>query len=158
MKIVLRALLIAFVALIVGVSYNLISEDGINPFKCFGGDHDISLDSRAITDINIAIDAFEKARAVFIDTRSSEEYKEAHIPGALNASYFYMERAYAFISEKIHTTDLLILYGEDSMDIAPVRTADYYEHLGFNRVRILYGGLERWINEGLPVERNIENE
>lgn len=158
MKIIKQALIIALLAIGVGIVFNLLYGAGINPFKSFASDIDISLDHRAIVNIDDAISAFESQNTVFIDARDEKHYQIEHIPHSLNAPYFYMERAYALIAEKIHLTDLLVFYGADEKDIAPLRSADYYQNLGFKNIKVLFGGIARWKVSGLPLDGGNTNE
>ncbi|MBN2134301.1 MAG: rhodanese-like domain-containing protein [Acidobacteria bacterium] len=144
-------ILVAF-AIFLGVGFNLVSEEGIKPFSVFGSDIDISHDPKAIINFDEVISAFEEGNAVFVDTRSKEEYIAGHIPGAISAPYYYMELVYPLVAEKVFETTPVILYGQDAGDISALRTADYYV-LYFKHVRILYGGIEKWISEGLPLDQ-----
>lgn len=158
MKILKQALSIAFTALAMGILFNLIFGTGINPFGSFAGDIDISKDHRAIVNFNDVVTAFENGDTVFIDARDEKDYVAGHIPRALNAPYFYMERAYSLIADKILRTDTIIFYGSDDKDIAPLRSADYYGNLpGFKNIRILFGGLAKWKAAGLPIDGGDEN-
>jgi 3-mercaptopyruvate sulfurtransferase SseA len=158
MKILKQALAIAISALVAGILFNLVFATGINPFGSFTGDIDISKDHRAIMNINDVVTAFENSNTVFIDARDEKDYLAGHIPRALNAPYFYMERAYSLIADKILRADTIIFYGADEKDIAPLRSADYYNGLpGFKNIQILYGGISKWKAAGLPIDRGDEN-
>jgi len=157
MKILKQTLFIVFSALAMGILFNLIFATGINPFGSFTGDIDISKDHRAIVNFNDVVTAFENGDAVFIDARDKKNYLAGHIPRALNAPYFYMERAYGLIADKIRLSDALIFYGSDEKDIAPLRSADYYQNYNFQNIRILYGGLAKWKAAGLPLDGGDEN-
>lgn len=157
MKIFKQALLIAAAALAAGIIFNLVFDTGVNPLGGYAAGIDISKDFRAIVDFNDVITAFEHGNTVFIDVRDRKDYLAGHIPGALNAPYFYMERAYAMIADKIHLPDHLLFYGEDEKDIAPLRSADYYQHYNYQNINILFGGIERWKAAGLPLDSGDGN-
>jgi rhodanese-related sulfurtransferase len=157
MKIIKQSLIIFLLAIAAGILFNLFYGSSINPFKSFASDIDISLDPRAIVDLEDVIATFEGQNTVFIDARDEKNYLNEHIPHSLNAPYFYMERAYAFIADKIHLTDTIVFYGANDWDIAPLRSADYYQNLGFKNAKILFGGIAKWKASGLPIDGRNEN-
>lgn len=157
MKILKQSLILALLAFAIGILFNLVFTSGVNPFKGFTSGIDISLDHRALVEFSNVISAFEDGSSVFIDARDKKDFEKGHIPHSLNAPYFYMERSYSFIAEKIHLTDTLVFYGEDEKDIAPLRSADYYEKLGFKKTKIVLGGIEKWKALGLPLDGRNED-
>jgi 3-mercaptopyruvate sulfurtransferase SseA len=157
MKLWQEILILVAVSVFLGIGFNILSGDGIKPFSVFGSDIDISHDPKAIVDFDEVIREFEEGNAVFVDTRSKEEYAAGHIPGAISAPYYYMELVYPLVAQKVFETTPVILYGQDAGDISALRTADYYI-LYFKHVRILYGGIEKWTSEGLPLDKGEPND
>lgn len=153
MKILKQVFIIIIVSLVFGLIFNHFSEDGVNPFAGFDANIDVSKDARCINDFDEILTYFSMDSAVFIDTRDRKTFASGHIPEALNAPYYYMERAYGMIGERLLTAEVIILYGQDAKDIAPVRTADYYQELGDRKLLILYGGYEKWVESGMPIDK-----
>jgi rhodanese-related sulfurtransferase len=156
MKILKQGALIILLSLIVGVGFNLLFDTGVSPFSPFGDPQSHLNDPRRISTSDL-ITAIENRSAIIIDTRDKEDFASGHIPGALNAPYFYMEIAYNDVVDKISLSDRLVFYGYNIADIAPVRSMDYYHYLNFQNLKIYLDGYEKWQSEGLPVEKGAEN-
>jgi rhodanese-related sulfurtransferase len=88
------------------------------------------------------------SKAVWLDPRTTTEFRAEHIPGAINLPY--QDLTEEFTTLKVY--DIVIVYGKDYND--PV--ADGYSksliELGHRDVRTLSGGLRAWKDDGNPVE------
>ena len=108
----------------------------------------------------IPVDAAEAAIAqadVLIDVREPDEYRQGHLPGAINLPRGVLEfqiHAHPAMacttSEALAVADReLVLYcltgGRSAL------AADSLQALGFTRVRSLAGGLTAWRNAGHPL-------
>jgi len=109
---------------------------------------------------------------VIIDTREPEDYIVEHIPGAINiydiftylstkenGGYGYMEKHFSelFSNAGISGNERVIVY-EDAMDNGYGRSCRGYfllRYLGHKNVTVLHGGYQAWLNEKLPVTKEI---
>jgi rhodanese-related sulfurtransferase len=97
--------------------------------------------------------------AVFIDSRSRQEFAAGHIPGALSlpvaelkgrgktATEKVLPQALAFLSGQV-----LVVYCEGGDCQTSVSLAKLIHERGFTDIRILSGGWEEWTAAGLPEE------
>jgi thiosulfate/3-mercaptopyruvate sulfurtransferase len=107
-----------------------------------------------------------------IDTRSPEEYREEHLPGAVNVFdiFSYMSTSdnggypamARFFSRKLGEAGItgrerVIVY-EDAMDNGYGRSCRGYfllRYLGHPDVTVMHGGLQAWLDKGLPLTTEI---
>ena len=99
---------------------------------------------RNIESYEINIDELKKKQkngAKVVDVRSSQEYDEGHLPGAINIPYYEMKRnVYNILKDKEQE---IVLYCE-----AGVRSRQAYKkliRLQYKNVYSLYGGLDNWL-------------
>ncbi len=101
-----------------------------------------------------------------IDVRSKAQYDEGHIPDAANIDYRLFQTSFGGVSgtvspgnfEKIvgalgvTPSTMVVLYdSSDSLDAAlPFWVFEYYGH---KDVRVLKGGLQRWVTQGKPIDK-----
>jgi len=87
--------------------------------------------------------------AALIDVREGEEHRAERIPGALHLPRGYLEiRAAALLPD---LDARLVLYCRSG--VRSLLAAETLRALGYRAVESLAGGIERWKNEGLPIER-----
>ncbi len=109
---------------------------------------------------------------VIIDTREPEDYAVEHIPGAVNiydiftylatkenGGYETMRRHFArlFGDAGINGCERVVIY-EDAMDNGYGRSCRGYfilSHLGHKNVTVLHGGFQKWIEEKLPLTKEV---
>ncbi len=107
-----------------------------------------------------------------IDTREPEDYVIDHIPGAVNIydifSYLSTKDNGGYESMRCHFAKLFgdagicgnerVIVYEDAMDNGYGRSCRGYfllKHLGHQNVTVLHGGYQAWLNENLPVTKEI---
>ena len=88
--------------------------------------------------------------AMLVDVREADEWKEAHIPGAIHMSRGTIELE---IEEKAPALDTPIIChcgggGRSAL------VADNLQRMGYTNVKSLAGGLKGWTQAGLPVVRS----
>lgn len=92
---------------------------------------------------------WQTGQVIFVDMRSGDAYKAAHLPGALSlASPDLNQRLAALPSGWV-----IITYGDASRPEAGQRGAQIFRDLGYGPVAALEGGIEAWQAANLPVER-----
>ena len=86
---------------------------------------------------------------ILVDVRTPEEYRNGHVPGAINIPVQELDRRLAELSGYRDTE--LVLYCESGM------RAGYAERMlqqqGFTQIRSLDGDMAAWRRAGLPAER-----
>lgn len=85
-------------------------------------------------------------RSVIIDVRSDREYREGHIPGAINVPFSRLEKDRGTIP----SIGSMFVYGANELDTFQAGTRLF--DMGFFGLRIITGGFEAWKTKGLPVE------
>ncbi len=97
---------------------------------------------------------FIYGNAVFLDSRAEEKYLEGHILGAVNIPF---EGGEHIVEEQLpfprETT--LIVYCDGNECQSSVLLAKVLAELGFEDIRVFFGGWAEWVAAGLPLsERN----
>jgi molybdopterin/thiamine biosynthesis adenylyltransferase/rhodanese-related sulfurtransferase len=94
-------------------------------------------------------DAAARAGAVLIDVRESDEIAQGSPSGALRLGRGFLEMR---IEQAVPDTDqpLLVMCGGGTRSLF---AADSLQRMGYNDVRSVAGGFNRWKNEGLAYER-----
>lgn len=86
-----------------------------------------------------------------LDVRLPEEYQAGHVPRAIPLPLGQMALAHEnFLAVRAAP---VFLISDD--DLRPVWAASLLQQLGFRDVSILDGGLQRWRDAGLPLERGV---
>lgn len=98
-----------------------------------------------------AQDLFLAHEAVFIDSRSREEFGSGRIPGALNIPLEEnkdgLRAALPFPADRI-----LVVYCEGGDCQTSISLAKLIQGRGFRDIRIFMGGFGEWTEAGLPAE------
>lgn len=89
-----------------------------------------------------AIKSQENSKAVFIDTRSPDQYKQSHIRGSVNLTT-YKIKAKPYLKSKN-----LILIGKGPELLYLYRTCIDLRKAGFQHVHVLDNGLYGWVRNG----------
>lgn len=166
-KIVVDGLIVAFLGIVIGITFNYARKDGVTIIKKdVEAEKQISSESEQRSsgnpvepvwiDLREALAYFEEGRAQFVDAREEEEYVEGHIQGAVNVPYGWYLEEHPDLSALIPENKVLITYCggadcESSIELAMVM----YER-GYNGIKIFFGGWQDWIDNGLPIETEWE--
>ena len=124
----------------------------------------------------VAVDWLERnlsnSKLIVMDVRKVEEYREGHIPGAVNAFYGTWVTGKGYHTEVPREDDLFEAMGgigirDDSlvvivgrMDVCQAqvecaRVLCTLKYGGFDNVAMLYGGYDQWVREKKPVSTDI---
>jgi rhodanese-related sulfurtransferase len=99
-----------------------------------------------------AIELNEKGSSVFIDARSSIEYEEGHIPGARSLPYYEMENRLESALAGLEPATPLVVYCEGVGCELSFFLGRELMVMGYQNVKIFYGGYPEWQQAGLPTE------
>ncbi|WP_298820258.1 rhodanese-like domain-containing protein [Chloroflexus sp.] len=97
-------------------------------------------------------DAYQRWQAgnvIFVDMRTGDEYRQAHLPGALNLATPDLNQRLAALPPD----GIIITYGDVNRPTAGQRGAQIFRDLGYGPVAELEGGIEAWQAANLPLER-----
>lgn len=113
-------------------------------------------------------------KLVILDVRRVEEYREGHIPGAINAFYgswaYMKDGLYSSLPEKDDLDDTIGYFGIDfdnwvvvvgcmdtpRLSYQSARVACTLQYAGIINVALLDGGINKWIAEKKPLSQKIE--
>lgn len=113
-------------------------------------------------------------KLIILDVRRVEEYREGHIPGALNAFYgswaYMKDGLYSSLPEKDDLNDTISYMGigfdnwvvvtgcmdTPRLSYQSARVACTLQYAGIGNVALLDGGINKWIVEKKPVSKKIE--
>jgi rhodanese-related sulfurtransferase len=99
-------------------------------------------------------DRFDKKSCLFLDARPPDEYKEGHIPGALN---FYPDDFDKFAPQVMpNLTDKqqeIICYCHGTACELSIELAKRLTNLGFTNIKVFFGGWPQWKKAGYPVNQ-----
>jgi rhodanese-related sulfurtransferase len=100
-----------------------------------------------------AQDLFVGRQALFVDSRSSEEYSAGHILGAINIPLEEKKAKETVERLGIPPSRIIVVYchgGDCQMSIGLARLLST---AGFKAIKIYSGGWAEWAAAGLPVEK-----
>ncbi len=87
------------------------------------------------------------ARIIPVDTRSKEEFEKARIPGSLHME-LYSIKTKGFLKEK----DIVIVDDGFRLEAPLSECMRLKKEAGFKSVRVLYGGIQAWMDAGGKIE------
>jgi 3-mercaptopyruvate sulfurtransferase SseA len=117
------------------------------------------------------LDSFMKSTStVFLDTRSPEAFSAGHIPGAVNVheifTYLATSTSEGIDELKARFIDVFAKAGLSGKEVAVVyeqsMTSGFGQScrgyfllalLGYQNIKVLHGGFDAWLREGLPIAR-----
>ncbi|MCU0821236.1 MAG: rhodanese-like domain-containing protein [Spirochaetes bacterium] len=153
-KIVWESTIIFLIAAIVGFFINMFHPKGYTfvGSEMFAGKQIVLIKSE---EARIKRDG---SAALFVDTRSPEEYGQEHIPGALNIPYAPDSVREKLIKENFGAlggTRELVLYCDGESCGSSSMLAKRLIEMGYSRhIYIIDNGLPEWQAKGFPLEKN----
>lgn len=114
-------------------------------------------------------------KLIVLDVRRVEDYREGHIPGAINAFYgawaYMKDGLYASLPEKDDIDDTIGYMGigfdnwvvvmgcmdTPRLSYQSARVACTLQYAGIENVTLLDGGINKWIAEKKPLSKKIES-
>lgn len=95
--------------------------------------------------------AFEKSSAIFVDSRSKEEYVEGHISGALNIPWEEFETLDFDLLDRLPEDMAIITYCGGGCE-SSAELAEALVEMGCTEVKVLLDGWPLWVEVNYPVE------
>ncbi len=97
--------------------------------------------------------AYQNGSALFLDTRSEEDFQAGHILGAINLPVHAFLDSLSFL-ENLDPDQLLITYCDGADCNASIDLAADLKMMEFSRVAFFFGGWQEWQTAGYPTESN----
>jgi rhodanese-related sulfurtransferase len=151
-----------------GFIFNAISANGIDPFRKLENVPIIENGETSITEIDpddqdgICFVSLEELQEIIesgfpvIDARTSGEYETGHIPGAILLDYFEMGHYFDSVLPRLSPEDRIGVYCTGPLcDDSEMLAKELYT-LGYTKLCVFRGGMEEWVEAGLPVEHGPE--
>jgi rhodanese-related sulfurtransferase len=95
---------------------------------------------------------FDQKSALFLDARPSEEYKDGHIPGAIE---FYADDfdkyAPQVLPNLLDKNQEIICYCHGSTCELSITLARRLKEIGYTNVKVFFGGWPQWQKAGYPI-------
>lgn len=160
--IILRAIVIVFLSLVIGVVYNSVSKEGITvrgnwSTKTVSDSLIVPYsytreDPQAIS-LSQAMAYFQAHSTIFLDARLEPDFKAGHIPRALNLPFEEFERYYPKVEPLLSKAKTIITYCDGTECEASLFLARLLKTKGFRNLKIFFGGWTEWSKAGLPVQK-----
>lgn len=103
-----------------------------------------------------AEELFSRGEALFIDTRSEEDFQAGHIFGARNIPFVEHEEEKVLNLLPFPLDKALVVYCDGSECQSSVELAKFLHAHDFRDIRVFFGGWVEWVREGLPVDSGSE--
>lgn len=99
-----------------------------------------------------AYNLFLNGDVIFIDARDPVEYEDGHIKGAINLPFDWWEDYWDEVRPLLDAEKEIVAYcGGQDCELSLFLARDL-KRQGFERSYVFFGGWEKWINGGLPIE------
>ena len=114
--------------------------------------NDVFVDEFEIDDVKIAKQIYDSGKAIFVDARSTDNYKDGHIKGAVSLPVGRFDEAVEAFKDQYSIESTIVTYCSgrtcnDSHHLAQL----LFEH-GYVNVSVFIDGYPGWEGEGYPVE------
>jgi len=98
-----------------------------------------------------AEELFASQQAVFIDSRSEKDYRWGHVLGALNIPFEQNNEEEISNQLDLPPEKTLVVYCDGSECQSSLALAKVLDKLGFQSIKVFFGGWAEWVQAGLPV-------
>ena len=141
---------IVIVAAVVSLIVNYVRKDGV-PLVAEADAFRVRTDAEFLK-VEDAYRLFEEGSAIFIDARPPELFGMKRVEGAMNVSPVGggVEEVAWLSGADSH----IICYASESSQRQAGVVADQLLQIGCDKVFVLYGGIEAWIDMDLPTEED----
>ena len=158
----LKAVIIVCAGFVIGILNNTFSRNGIELIGERGNKtvsdslivpHDYQPDAPEVVNLSQALESFKSREVVFLDCRLKEDYDLGHISGAVNLPWEEFEEYYPQLKSSLLESRGIIAYCDgDECELSLLLARELAE-LGYENVKIFFGGWVEWKKAGLPIEK-----
>jgi 3-mercaptopyruvate sulfurtransferase SseA len=155
----IRPLLLILVCLVLGVVTNMDFA-----WSALRGERKLSIEDRVAeageTDLpriglEEAATAFIDGKTLFIDARDEDAFDAGHIPSAIDVPWEEAQYDYSLIDRKVPHGTPLITYCDGSDCDASILLGAALRELGYENVRVFFGGWVEWEEADYPIEEEF---
>ena len=105
-----------------------------------------------IDSVALAKEIFDKGEVLFVDARSSDNYKEGHIQGAISLPVGQFDERIESFLNRYSPNQSIVTYCSGRTCEDSHHLAQFLSDAGFTHVRIFIDGFPGWESEGYPIE------
>jgi rhodanese-related sulfurtransferase len=159
-----QAIVLVLIGAAAGLVHNAFSVNGIDPFRKLDdvpvydngetgavGSGQEDMDGICL----VSLDEFREmvdGGMPILDARTAEEYESGHIPGAILCDYFEMGYYFESVLPMLSPEDRIGIYCTGpTCDDSEMLARELYA-LGYTKLCVYRGGIEKWLEAGLPIE------
>ena len=151
-KLVLRIIVIGFLSFSIGILWNLLYPQGIHPRELEALFCRIKSSDFQTVSVDSAIFMMFEEEVLFVDIRSSEDYRIDHIPQAISMPFRQYVRNPSLIKTFLDGRPLVLYhFNPDCREVLYV--GKLMKEQGVYDMMLLKEGFAGWIEAGMPVER-----
>lgn len=148
-RLILTASAMVVIAGFLALALNALRPQGIPLIRSREAIADPDSEQRIIT-LSRAWELFEDG-AVFVDSRTLEEYDEGHIKGARLLYYEHVEEDWETVIADVEFDYPIVSYCSGEGCNSSFIVADFLERVGYDQVYIFDGGWPQWSRAGYPL-------
>lgn len=105
-----------------------------------------------------AYNLFLSNEAVFIDAREEVEYDEGHIKGAIDLPFESWDDYWPGVEPVLNPDTQIVVYCEGLDCELSLFAARELKSRGYKNAYTFFGGWQKWVEAGLPVEKSEEED
>ncbi len=150
-----KPIVIILLSLLLGVLTNLdFMKDALSGESKLTIEEKVEEIGASLTRITLdqASEDFMEGEALFVDARDPDSFDAGHIPGAINVSWEDMQYNETLILEQVPKGVPVITYCDGSDCQASLLLAGAMKELGYEDVRVFFGGWVEWEDAEYPIE------
>ncbi len=160
--IIFKAIVIVCIGAIIGVLNNTFSQRGIGLIGNWSNKvisdslvvpHDYEpVDPEAVT-LSQALRSFESGQVLLVDCRLKQDFDSGHIKGAVSLPWEEFELYFPQLRSSLADAQEIIVYCDGTECELSLLLARELAQLGYDNVKVFFGGWVEWKKAGLPLER-----
>jgi rhodanese-related sulfurtransferase len=165
-KIIKETIFLLGISIISAFTVNLFSPAGIPLVGQWGElpsvaasktNSDVFSGKLEIKDVKTAKQIYDKGKAVFLDARSLESFKNGHIKGAESLPLGQFDDLIETFKKKHPANTFIVTYCSGRTCDDSHRLEELLFDHGYINVSIFIDGYQGWKSEGYPIESQFEN-
>ena len=103
-----------------------------------------------------AWDRITAGEGLLVDAQNRQDYESKHAVSAVSLPYYGYDDFVASFEERVSKDTPLYIYCYGSSCQLSIRVAKRLVLLGYRNMHVVQGGIERWVEAGLPVETGVD--
>ena len=153
------------IALVAAFAVNLISPAGIalvgqwdtaQGVVTAKAKNDLVIEGIEIGTVDLARKLYDSGGYIFVDARSSEDYEQGHIKGAVSLPVGRFEDEVESFLEHYPPEALIVTYCSGRTCMDSHHLAEFLLEFGYDRVNVFIDGFPGWKTAGHPVEKSSD--